>query len=205
MTKNDSVFEQTYQHYLTQISHRNLNDLKEILGLTIHNNNAVVSVFGEPYTISGNGIIGPIGKRPSFDICIILSKYILMCPDTSPLKKGWVSYRDFKDSGPLLKFYANDVEKPIAETFSGNIDTLREASNALGGYLPNIELAYDICFQFDVLPKIPLLLVFNDADEDFTSSCSVLFQNDAEKYLDAECLSVMGVLLFKRLKKASTI
>lgn len=205
MTKNDTVFEQTYQDYLTQISHRNLNDLKEILGLTIDNNKAVLSVFGKRHTISGNDIIGPSGKRPSFNTCIILSKYILMCPDTPTLKKGWVSYRDFKDSGPLLKFYANDVERPIAEAFSSKLEKLRTACKALDGYSPDIELAYDLCIQFDALPKIPLLLAFNDADKDFAASCSVLFQNDADKYLDAECLSMLGVSLFRRLTKASTI
>ncbi|MBW2180459.1 MAG: DUF3786 domain-containing protein [Deltaproteobacteria bacterium] len=205
MTKTDSVFEQTYQHYLTQISQLNLIDLKERLGIRIHDNQAIVEVFGQPHRISGEGIIGPSEKRPSFDICIILSKYILLCPDLPTQKKGWVSFRDFKDSGPLLKFYANDVEKAIADRFSGKINTLKENGKTIGGYSPNLELSYDFCMQFDVLPKIPLLLLFNDADNEFPAACSVLFQNDAEKYLDAECLSMVGVLLLTRLRKASPV
>jgi hypothetical protein len=202
MNQDTSVFKETYSNYLNQISQLNLKDLEEKLGMQVYENEAIVKVFDESYRVSGNGIIGPSEKQASFSICIILSKYFLLCPDLPTCKKGWVSYRDFKDSGPLLKFYANDVEKSISQRFSYNLDKLKEAGSALGGYLSDIELSYDLCMQFDVLPKIPLLLLFNDADKDFSASCSVLFQNDAEKYLDAECLSVMGVLLFNRLKKA---
>lgn len=203
MTKPNPVFEQTYRNYLEQISLLDLKNIEDTLGMTVHNNEAEILVFGEPHKITINEIIGPSGKRPSFNICIILSKYILLCPGIPPQKKGWVSYRDFKDSGPLLKFYANDVEKPISERFAGNLEKLKEACKTIGGYPPDIKLAYDLCIQFDVLPKIPLLLVFNDADKDFPASCSVLFQNNAEDYLDAECLAMIGSLLFNRLKSSS--
>jgi hypothetical protein len=202
MTDPEPVFEQTYRYYLGQIAELNLKDFQDVLGIHVHENEAIIDVFGEPHRISGNAITGPSNIRPTFDICIILSKYILLCPDILPQKTGWVSYRDFKDSGPLLKFYANDVERPIANRFTGKIDALKEAGTAIGGYKPDIDLSYDFAIQFDVLPRIPLLLLFNDADNEFPASCSVLFQNDAEKYLDAECLSMVGVLLNRRLKKA---
>ena len=202
MTDSESVFEQTYKHYLAQISQLNLKDLQETLDIHVHDNEAIIDVFGQPHRVSGKGIFGPSNIRPTFDICIILSKYILLCPDLLPRKTGWVSYRDFKDSGPLLKFYANDVEKPIANRFTGKIKALNEAGTTIGGYKPDIDISYDFSMQFDVLPRIPLLLLFNDSDKEFPAACSVLFQSDAEKYLDAECLSMVGVLLNRRLKKA---
>jgi len=205
MVKTESVFEQTYANYLHQISKRNLKNLQQRLGFSVHNGKAVIELFGEPHRVSADGIFGPSNTRPSFDVCVILSKYILLCPETIPMNKGWVSYRDFKDSGPLLKFYSNDVEKAISDRFSGNASLLQQAAQALGGYLPSIKLTYDVTFQFNVLPKIPLLLLFNNADDDFPSTCSVLFQNDAEHYLDAECLAMVGALLCRRLKNNSFI
>jgi len=202
MTDSESVFEQTYKHYLAQISELNLKDFQETLDIHVHDNEAIIDVFGQPHRVSGKGIFGPSNIRPTFDICIILSKYILLCPDLLPRKTGWVSYRDFKDSGPLLKFYANDVEKPIANRFTGKIKALNEAGTTIGGYKPDIDISYDFSMQFGVLPRIPLLLLFNDSDKEFPAACSVLFQSDAEKYLDAECLSMVGVLLNRRLKKA---
>jgi hypothetical protein len=57
--------------------------------------------------------------------------------------------------------------------------------------------------QFFALPKVPVLMLFNDADEEFAARCAVLFERRAEKYLDMECLAMVGMLLFERLKMAA--
>ncbi len=54
--------------------------------------------------------------------------------------------------------------------------------------------------QFDALPKIPVLLLFNDGDDEFPAQCSVLFERRAENYLDMECLAMAGMLLSEYLK-----
>ena len=51
---------------------------------------------------------------------------------------------------------------------------------------------------------IPIIILYNDADEEFSAKCSVLFESRAEKYLDAECLAMIGWQLFSHLKKATT-
>jgi hypothetical protein len=55
--------------------------------------------------------------------------------------------------------------------------------------------------QFNAFPYISLLLLFNDGDDEFPARCSVLFQKQAEFYLDPESLSMTGALLTKNLKK----
>ena len=139
------------------------------------------------------------GKKPSFDICIILCKYILLCPENLLNQTGWVSYRDFKDSGPLTTYFSNDVERAIAGHFSGKTNEMKKACRLLGGQAPEIEVSYDLAMKFDVLPRIPLLLLFNDADEGFPAHCSVLFEKRADTFLDAECLAIAGRLLFSKL------
>jgi len=57
--------------------------------------------------------------------------------------------------------------------------------------------------QFPALPKIPVLMLFNDADEEFPARCRVLFERRAENYLDMECLAMVGMLLFEYLKPAA--
>jgi hypothetical protein len=44
------------------------------------------------------------------------------------------------------------------------------------------------------------LLLFNDADKEFAAQCMVLFERGADKYLDMECLAMVGMLLFEYLK-----
>jgi hypothetical protein len=202
MTSKNSVFEKTYKYYIAQVAEIDFKPIEQKLGVHAEGNDVTISLFGKPHKVSKNGITNPEGKRPSLDICVILCKYLLLCPDVYPREKEWVSFRDLKNSGPLTSYFANDVERAIAVCFAGRLDDLKEASKLLGGYPPDIEVAYDLAMQFDALPRVPVMLLFNDADDEFPAKSSVLFERRAEKYLDAECLAMVGRLLFTSLKKA---
>ena len=129
------------------------------------------------------------------------SRYLLMCPSKEPTHYAWASFRDFKDSGPLTTYWASEVEGALVGAFSGQLSDLAKAAVQLGGYTPDAEFPYDAAYCFDALPKIPMLLLFNDADEEFPARCTVLFQASAEAYLDGECLAMLGAQLAGRLIK----
>jgi hypothetical protein len=126
-----------------------------------------------------------------------------MCPMIEPLAGNWLSFKDFKDAAPLVRAFYNTVTHPIAETFSGRLAELEKAGEKIGGYAPADALSYDLSMQFDVLPKIPLLLLFNDKDDEFPAQGSVLFEKRTEKFLDMECLAMVGMLFFEYLKAAA--
>ncbi len=201
MATESSIFKKTLQDYLKQIEEIDLKPLATILGAVLEGENLIVPLFGKPYLISNNDIIGPTGNQAPFDICVILSKYILMCPTDFPRGKGWVSYRDFRDTGPLTTYFPDNVERPIAMHFSGKLDRLKAASRALGGVLPSNAPAYDLAMQFNALPRIALLLLFNDADAEFPAQCSVLFQKTADQFLDPECMAMLARILSVKLYK----
>ncbi len=58
---------------------------------------------------------------------------------------------------------------------------------------------YDLSVQFVALPRIPILLLFNDADVEFGASCLVLFESCAKAFLDPECLAMVGAKLAREL------
>jgi hypothetical protein len=74
------------------------------------------------------------------------------------------------------------------------------ACRLLGGYESGVSAGYDMGVRFDVLPKIPLVLLFNDRDNEFDATVTLLFGKRAESYLDAECLAILGNLLCQSLK-----
>jgi len=96
------------------------------------------------------------------------------------------------------------VERAIATFFSGRLDDLKAACDKVGGALPGMDVHYNLARQFHGLPRVPLMMLFNDRDEEFPAHCSVLFERRAERFLDAECLAIIGRLLFTNLKKAVT-
>ena len=82
------------------------------------------------------------------------------------------------------------------------MEGLKLAGHRLEGRPSDLELSYQVVLQFDILPKIPLLLLFNDKDEEFPAQCSLLFQKKAESYLDMECLAILGWFLTDALIQA---
>jgi len=203
MTNKKSVFKKTYENYLAQVNGIDFNSVKQKLGVEVEKNKIIIPLFGKPYEISAAGISDPGGKQPMLDICVILCKYILLCPQISPKEQDWVSFRDLKDSGPLTSYFVNDVEQAIAVHFNSRLGDMKNACRTLKGYSPDIEVSYDLFMQFDALPKVPVVMLFNDADDKFSASCSVLFERRAENYLDPECLAMVGRFLFTYLEKAA--
>jgi len=201
MKSKAAVFKTTYTDYIAQVAGIDLRSIEQKLGVRIEGNDVIIPLFGKPYKITKNDIAAPSEKRPSLDICVILCKYLLLCPDVYPREKEWVSFRDLKDTGPLTTYFANDVAGAITSYFVGKLDGLKEAGKNIGGYPPDFEVAYDLFMQFDALPRVPVILLFNDADDEFPAQSSVLFERRAEKYLDPECLAMAGRLLFTCLKE----
>lgn len=164
----------------------------------------MIPFFGKTYRVSADGVFDTDGKRPDtmlhHSVCVILFKYMILCPEVHPNQGEWVSYKDFKDAAPFVGGFFNTVERPIAEYFSGTPDDLKKACQQIGGYPPDISLSYELSIQFDALPKLPVLLLFNDADADFPAQCKVLFRKSAQIYLDAECRAMVGMLLAGSLK-----
>ncbi|MBW1707584.1 MAG: DUF3786 domain-containing protein [Deltaproteobacteria bacterium] len=202
MTTKNPVFEKTYKDYIAQVAEIDIESIAQKLGVHAEGNDATIPLFGKHHKVSEIGITDPSGKQPYLDICVILCKYLLLCPEVNPKEKEWVSFRDLKDSGPLTVYFANDVERAIAGHFAGRLDDMKGACKTLGGYPPDIEVVYDLAMQFNALPRVPVMLLFNDADDEFPAKSSVLFERRAEKYLDAECLAMVGRLVCIYLKKA---
>lgn len=195
----NDVYEKTYQYYLSQFDTIDFKSLEANLGVLLKDDGVVIPLFKKPYRISAEGVIAPDGNRPALYISIVLFKYLYMCPDIRPHKRQWASFKDLKDSGPLTTYFANDIERPVAVHFSGRKEDLEIAGQKLGGYPADLESAYDLALCFDALPRVPILVLFNDADDEFPPACSFLFETCAEKYLDPECLTMIAGNLAERL------
>jgi hypothetical protein len=198
-TANGSVYDETYRNYLKQLRTKNFAGREAVLGVTVEGETVVVSYFNASVRLIAEGLKDDAGRRPDFSDCVVVCRYLLMCPPFEPTRKEWVAYRDFPDAGPLTVFWADTVEKPLAGTFAGRADALRKACDALGGVDPDMDIACDLCRRFLPLPKVPLLLVFNDAEDGFPAAASLLFEKRASAFLDAESQAILGHRLTQRL------
>jgi hypothetical protein len=200
-----SIFETHYKDYCSQVTELDFSSIKDTLGIESLGDGVVIPFLGEDYVVSNNGITDASGNRPNYMICVILFKYLLLCPDAPYVNKEWAALKDLHKSSQFtnLNVFTSDTEKPIVARFSGRLNALLEASQKLGGNPCGMDLSYDVAMEFKALPQIGLLLLFNDGDDEFPATCSVLFQRQVEHYLDPESLIMTGMAFTKRLKNLS--
>jgi hypothetical protein len=200
-----SVYHQTYQYYLNQLQEMPFKGKEDILGITYSGDEVAVPYFGQTIMLTADGLKDAAGRQPDFADCVVICRYLIMCPRFEPKQKDWVAFRDFPDAGPLTVFWANTVEGDLVKTFSGCVDTLEKRCDTLGGTVPEMDISCDLARRFTPLPKVPLLLVFNDADDAFPAAVSLLFERRAATYLDGESQAILGHILAKRLLSAGNI
>jgi len=200
-----TIFETHYEDYCRQIAKLDFSSIKDTLDIELSGQNAIIPFFDEKYIVSKAGIADEFGNRPSYGVCVILSKYLLLCPAAPVVNKEWSALKDFHKKAHFtnLNVFTSDAEQPIIKIFSGRIGALSDASQKLGGKPCGLNLSYDFSMEFIALPKIKILLVFNDSDGEFPASCSLLFQRQAEDYLDPESLIMVGIAFTQRLKRHS--
>ncbi len=207
MEQKAEIFETHYEDYLDRICQKDFSVIQRQLGLDLDEDCISIPFFNQNYTINKDGIKDAALKRPHYGICVIISQYLLRYPEV-PVEHDatWVSFKDFKKFSSFSNdnFLKSDCEDVIAKLFSKNLKTLDEASKQLGGKVPNLDLAYDRAIQFDALPTISLLILFNDRDAMFPAECKILFQAQAENYLDPESLLMVAASLALFLKFIST-
>jgi hypothetical protein len=199
--KQAPVFDEIYENYLADVSAIDLNLAGNRLGINVDGDQAIIPFYGITHRVSGTGVMDEKGKRPIHAVSVILCKYLLLCPDQEPPVSGeWVKYHSFPDAAPYAEGFRNTAEQPIGRAFSGKLDDLKNACMVLGGQPGEAPYSCDLAIRFPVLPKVNLLILFNDQDDEFPADCSILFEKHADAYLDMECLAMLGMVLAVWLK-----
>jgi hypothetical protein len=196
------IFQQIYQDYLRQLGQVDLRIIADKNGIKMEGDYIIVPLFNQLYKISPRGIVDPSGEEPPHSVKVVLCQYLLHTPAMEPKGEDWVSYKDFKDASPFVGGFQNNTEKAIAKNFAGRMETLKSACIQLGGRDPGLNWGYQLSMKFDPLPHIPILLLFNDADEEFPAQCLLLFERRAEKFLDMESMAILAWLLTDYLNQS---
>lgn len=193
------VFTETYNNYLAELSRIDFLAKAEILGASQVDGALLIPLYDRVYRCARDGISCAGDQSDNPAVRVILLKYILDAPwQMPPANDVLKSYREFKDAGPLISYFTTNTCKIIETTYSGNIVGLAQRAEEIGGQIVPAD-CYGLSVRFWALPRIPVLMNFNDRDELFTASCSILYTGSAEYFLDMECLAMTGTLLAGKL------
>ncbi|MEW6266321.1 MAG: DUF3786 domain-containing protein [Thermodesulfobacteriota bacterium] len=203
MTDSSEIYKKYYQEYQAQLSKVDFESIKHKLGILSDSDRMFIPFFNQRFFVSSAGVRDASDHSPDYGVSVILYKYILSCPSEPHYDPKWTAFKDFKRVSHFtnVNYFSSDTEKVIEKHFSGRLKELKKACIELAGFYHKTETVYDLSMQFDALPRISLLLLFNDGDEDFPAKCTVLFQKHTEYYLDPESLAMTSAYLAKSLIK----
>jgi hypothetical protein len=176
-----------------------LRDLPSLAG-SIRAEDSFITVFNEEWCVGADG--------PSRGDCrldttgsILVGRYLFIA-GTTELAGVWLPYRDLKGGLQFASFIKTHLEDRIALEFSGRVDVLRKRMLSLGARAYTGETAADLAVVVNPLPKVPVLCLFWDKDEEFPASFQFLFDASAPAYLDLESLAVALQYIYSRITRA---
>jgi hypothetical protein len=194
------VFDQIIADYLGRVAAiSDRSRLSECLGVTVTQRAIAVPFFNGSITITDDAVIDDTGATPGHSTSVSACQYLLRCPDRPGGDTVLCTYKDFRHAAPYVGGFRNTVERPIARVFGGRVERLEAACRTFGGQPYDTDVLCDLAFSFQALPRVPIFLLFHDADEEFPAQCTLLFQRDAADYLDMECLAMLGGILAHHL------
>ncbi|MCX5883623.1 MAG: DUF3786 domain-containing protein [Deltaproteobacteria bacterium] len=160
------------------------------LGLALNDAGEVeVPFLGTTYLVSREGV-----RR-------LLIHYVLKGSRSRP-NGQFVTLAEL--AGPLFKHggYSNSaLEHPIIKRFQGRIPELLAVAASVGGRQGGEAGLGAVSLIFDLLPHVPLQLIFYDRDDEFPARATLLYDLNATQMIDFEVLAVLVTVFVQSLTK----
>ena len=125
--------------------------------------------------------------------------YYLLTADGTPLTGNWISFADLPNGRMYNAAFQGYSGDEVVKTFGLDLDGFIATCLKTGGDQVDIGSA---SFVFQALPRVPLMLTYWLGDEDFSSSCKVLFDESAGHYLPIDACAILGSMLTQRVTRS---
>lgn len=185
-----SGYEQIYEGLIPQLSKCDFFKAAERLGLSLQPDGALsVRFLGREYEISSCGVKPTDGKPVNVNNRSVLAYYTLS-PGMGEPEFSYVpiSYH----AGPGMIFgNIKWMTDPLGKAFSENYEAFSKAMDKLGGVFNGKMKSGSYLWLLNVLPKIPLQIIYQDGDDEFPCQVQILFDKNASLFLEFECLAFL--------------
>ena len=108
----------------------------------------------------------------------------------------WVKFNTLRGSWACRYSFNEEDLDTLVKVFIEKRDSVINALERLGGKKTDYG---DVAYELSVLPKVKVLVVFEDADDEFPASVRLLYDNNSIFYLPHEMLGDVTWLLTSRV------
>ena len=179
---------------LTEIRGVNLPEIAEDIGAVLDSDNIRIKFMGTEVCL------GPSGFREDISVWarLLILIYIKRA-GKSPLQEKWINFRDLRGGSIKAEAFHGECELEIANLLETDSNGLIDKLTSTGAEKAD-GFSSDHSFLLQTLPRIPLLILLWEPDDEFGADCKVLFDPSAVDYLDIESLCYLGEELVRVLK-----
>ncbi len=179
--------------------------LAERTGSELAGNEFRLSLWGKPVILERPGFtcLDAASRQPLRPDQEMLLLYYFNTADGAPVTGQWVSFADLPGGRFYNQAFQGYTGHELAQKFGPDRAGFEYAAALLDGRPYPLG---DAAYLFHVLPRIALLAVYWQGDEEdaaaFPASCQVLFDSTAGHYLPTDACAVLGSTLTRRLLAA---
>uniref|UniRef100_A0A7C5ALC0 DUF3786 domain-containing protein n=1 Tax=Desulfobacca acetoxidans TaxID=60893 RepID=A0A7C5ALC0_9BACT len=159
-----------------------------------------LTYFGQPLRIFKDRVCYPEGVQGNPWDAILIYNYVAS-RGREPLRGQWITFQSLPNSVSKTKTLKR-LERELADHFARKGEELLARATNLGAQPTRAAEDADLQLVFQPLPKVPVLLLFWEAEweEDFPAQVHFLFDGSVSHYLDLESLLFLVEQLTDRLK-----
>lgn len=199
-----SSYDVIYDALLPKLAKCDLRESAARFGLPIDSEGHLnISFLKRDYCITNTGVTPVDGKPVNINNRSILIHYVLSQGNGEPVYAFKPLFRmtTIFSSGDTGK--ASMMDAPLIKAFGSDVKRLEETIIKLGGKPVLSKEPHSQSWLLDVLPKIPVKIIFREADEDFPVEIQTQFDESAPEFLEFECLAFLCGCLVRALIKTA--
>lgn len=149
-----------------------------------------LSFLGSGASITYQDYNVTIAGRPSPPHIAALLVYHLALSDGSRPKDSLISFAELPDASFYVTAFRGYTGAKIVRHFAPHPESLRGAVEQLGG--TSVAGLGDRAWTIPALPRVPVTLLWWDADEEFEARAELLFDTTASRHLTTDGCAVLG-------------
>jgi len=181
-----------------EVSRLALPAIAEGIGGRIVDGMLVIKCLGRDFFIDSEGMIRSGGHiNPWVEILLL---HYVRTGGRGELAGEWVSFSELRGGMVKAQAFRRECEAPLREIIDRDETFFSDTLAMLDGE-ERKGFSSDRAWVIRPLPRVPFLLLYWRADEDFGSTLNILLDRTADTFLDVESLIFLGEGLVEMLRR----
>jgi hypothetical protein len=132
----------------------------------------------------------------TFDLTMLA--YYFDVSDGAPMTGEWIAYNQIPGGLFYAQAFQGYTGNELVKVFGNDSQAFMSANEALGG---RREFFGNLAYSYQILPRVPIMVVCWLGDEEFPPSYRMLFDANAHHHLVTDAYAILGSSLTRKLIK----